>query len=88
MSYKVELSPAARRDLNRLPPRVSSAVAEFLAGPLAANPYRVGRPLRGRFHGEWSARRGSYRVRHRIDDEQVLVLVVRIAHRADVYRPS
>jgi mRNA interferase RelE/StbE len=87
VTYTVELSPAARRDLNKLPPRILAAVAEFLSGPLAANPQRVGHPLRGRFHGEWSARRGSYRVRYRIDEDRILVLVVRIAHQADAYRP-
>lgn len=65
-----------------------AVVAEFLAGPLALNPQRVGHPLRGRFAGEWSARRGTYRIRYRIDDDRVLVLVVRIAHRADAYRPD
>jgi mRNA interferase RelE/StbE len=88
VSYKVELTAAARRDLNRLPPGMVAVVAEFLAGPLADNPHRVGHPLRGQFHGEWSARRGSYRVRYRIDDDRILVLVVRIAHRANAYRPD
>ncbi len=35
----------------------------------------------------WSARRGSYRVIYEIDDETPRVVVLRIDHRADVYRP-
>jgi mRNA interferase RelE/StbE len=37
--------------------------------------------------GYWSARRGAYRVIYAVDEERSLVLVVRIEHRADVYRP-
>ena len=64
------------------------AVIEFLYGPLASEPHRVGKPLRDDFEGEWSARRGSYRVLYRIDDDLSTVIVTRIGHRADVYRPA
>ncbi|WP_370620104.1 type II toxin-antitoxin system RelE family toxin [Mumia sp. Pv 4-285] len=83
----MKLSGSAIRDLDRLPPRVVPAVIEFLYGPLAREPYRVGKPLREDFDGEWSARRGSYRVLYRIEDDISRVTVTRIAHRADVYRP-
>ena len=47
--------------------------------------YRVGKPLRFDLEGYWSARRGQYRVVYSIQDDEVLVGVVRISHRADVY---
>jgi Family of unknown function (DUF6282)/ParE toxin of type II toxin-antitoxin system, parDE len=46
---------------------------------------RVGRPLRAPFAGCWSGRRGSYRVRYRIDEERHTVVVLDIAGRADAY---
>jgi mRNA-degrading endonuclease RelE of RelBE toxin-antitoxin system len=46
----------------------------------------VGKALRAPLAGLHSARRGSFRVLYRIDDEQVMVLVVTIDHRRDVYR--
>jgi mRNA-degrading endonuclease RelE of RelBE toxin-antitoxin system len=49
-------------------------------------PHRVGRPLRRELEGYRSARRGAYRVVYAIDEAQHAVLVVRIEHRADVYR--
>ncbi len=61
------------------------AVVHFLFGPFAAHPYRVGRPLRFDLEGYWSARRGQYRVIHSTHDDEVLVRVVRISHRADVH---
>jgi mRNA interferase RelE/StbE len=84
--YEVVLSPRAKRALERdLPEAVAFAVVDFLYGSLAEDPYRVGKPLRLDLEGYWSARRGQYRVIYSIHDDQVLVRVVRISHRADVY---
>jgi mRNA-degrading endonuclease RelE of RelBE toxin-antitoxin system len=85
--YRVMLSPGARRALaERLPLAVAAAVWEFINGPLAQDPHRVGKPLLEPLKGLWSARRGAYRVLYRIDDTQRIVRVERIDHRADVYR--
>ena len=84
--HTVVLSAAAKRAIERdLPEAVAVAVVDFLFGPLAADPYRVGKPLRFDLEGYWSARRGQYRVIYSIHDNEVLVRVVRISHRADVY---
>ncbi len=84
--HTVLLSAAAKRAIERdLPEPVAVAVVDFLYGPLAADPYRVGKPLRFDLEGYWSARRGQYRVIYSIHDSEVLVGVVRISHRADVY---
>lgn len=79
--------PAARAIQSRLPESVAAAVVEFLTGALVANPRRVGKPLRGELTGIFSARRGTYRVLYRIDDDLREVIVLRVEHRADVYRP-
>jgi mRNA interferase RelE/StbE len=85
-TYTVVLSAAAKRAIERdLPETVAVAVVDFLFGPLAADPHRVGKRLRFDLEGYWSARRGQYRVIYSIHGEQVLVRVVRISHRADVY---
>jgi mRNA interferase RelE/StbE len=63
---------------------VAVAVVDFLYGPLAEDPYRVGKPLRFQLEVYWSARRGAYRVIYSVQDDEVLVRVVRISHRADV----
>jgi mRNA-degrading endonuclease RelE of RelBE toxin-antitoxin system len=86
MSFTIELRAPARRALDRLPPKAFDAVVAFLAGPLAKNPARVGKPLRHEFEGTWSARVGPYRVLYEIHDVVRVVAVIRIAHRADAYR--
>jgi mRNA interferase RelE/StbE len=84
--YTVLLSPAAKCAIERdLPEAVAAAVVDFLYGPLAEDPHRVGKPLRLQLEGYWSARRGQYRVIYSIHDDEVLVRAVRISHRADAY---
>lgn len=81
--YEVAWTPTAKRALQRLPEKVATAAIEFIYGPLASNPQRVGKPLRFDLEGLHSARRGSYRIIYRIDER---VTVIAIEHRADVYR--
>lgn len=77
--------PTARRQLQRLPERYATAVVEFLPA-IAANPKRVGKPLRFELDGRWAARRGPYRVVYRLDEDARRILVLAVAHRADIYR--
>lgn len=85
-SWDVRLSAEARRGLHRLPGKIAAAIIEFITGPLADNPARLSKPLTAELAEYRSARRGDYRVLIRIFDEAHSVLVVRINHRADVYR--
>lgn len=86
--YQIRFQAAARRAIShRLPEAVAAAAMEFCAGPLHANPQRVGKPLSGAFAGAHAARRGSYRVIYRIDEKARMVQVLDIAHRQDAYRP-
>lgn len=86
-AFEVRFTAAARRSLNTTPPRVLPAVVEFTFGDLAREPRRVGKPLRDDLAGLFSARRGPYRVLYRIDDAARIIFIVRVDHRADVYRP-
>lgn len=85
--FAIAWATPARRALTRLPEKVATAAVEFLYGSLAANPHRVGRPLRLGLRGLHSARRGDYRVIYRIDDDLRQVTVLAIEHRSDIYRP-
>lgn len=86
--YELVLTPPARRALTeRLPEAVATAVIDFLTTTLITEPRRVGKPLRGELAGVWAARRGTYRVLYRVRDEPSEVIVLRIDHRPDAYRP-
>ena len=83
--YRVRFASRARRDLDGLPLPVATAMIEHLLGPVARSPLRLGGPLRGRWEGYLSARRGGYRAIYRVDDKRRELLVVHIGPRADVY---
>lgn len=86
-AYELVLTAPARRALTEhLPEAVAAAVIEFLTTALVSEPRRVGKPLRRELEGVWSARRGTYRVLYRINQDHDEVVVLRIQHRADVYR--
>jgi len=66
---QVEFSPTALRNIQNLPEKIAMACVEFIYGPLAENPRRVGKPLRGELTGQFSARRGTYRIVYEISDD-------------------
>ena len=80
---RVAWTPTAKRALTRLPEKVAAAAVEFIYGPVAANPRRVGKALRRELEGLHSARRGDFRIIYRISD---VVTIIAIDHRADIYR--
>ena len=84
--YEIEWSPTARRALQRVPEKVGTAAIEFIFGPLAENPQRVGRALHFELAGYHSAHRGDYRIIYRIDTEDSVVRILTIEHRGDAYR--
>lgn len=85
--YTLRLTPTVRRQLaEQLPEAVAAAAFEFITGPLLENPHRVGRELAPPLDDRHSARRGTYRVIYRIDDDAHTVSVVLVAHRRDAYR--
>ena len=85
--YELVVTPPARRAIEQhLPEPVATAVIDFLTTALIANPRRVGKPLRGDLAGLWSARKGTYRVLYRVNEDRGEVIVVRVDHRRDAYR--
>lgn len=85
-AYEIDWARSALRCLDRLPEKAASACIEFVYGALAENPQRVGAELQLELTGKRSARRGDFRVIYEIDEEALVVTIIAIAHRSDVYR--
>ena len=84
MSYDVQLAPAAVRQLRKLDPvgrrRVQAAIDLLATEPRPP----AARQLVGGA-GEWRVRTGDFRIIYEIHDQQLLVLVIKLGHRRDVY---
>ena len=86
-AYELRTTSTVRRALSEtLPEAVAAAAYEFIIGPLLREPYRVGKRLLPPMDDRFSARRGTYRIIHRVDDKNRIVTVVDVDHRRDIYR--
>ena len=85
--YDIEITAEGLRHLNKLPEKVRHAALESIFGPIAENPNRLGKPLVGELGGLWFARRGDYRINYEIFEDDLVVLIHRVQHRRDTYRP-
>lgn len=86
MTFAVEITPEGARHLHRPPAKVFDAAVTLIFGGLAKNPRQLGKALVGELEDLWSARRGDYRIVYEIDDDNQVMVVHRIQHRADAYR--
>lgn len=89
MASRVEIERAALKELDALDRPVRERILRFLAERLAPldDPRSVGEALKGAALGElWKYRVGDYRIIASIRDEALVVVVVRIGHRREVYR--
>jgi mRNA interferase RelE/StbE len=85
MTYRIEFRPAAMRELAKLETSTRRRIAATL-DPLATTPRPPGvEKLKGRDH-RYRVRCGDYRIIYEIDDRVLIILVLRIGHRRQVYR--
>ncbi len=89
MVWRVELDPAADRELNKLDPQTTRRILSFLHDRVAIldDPRSIGEALKGSKLNEfWKYRVGDYRIIANIEDGALQILIVRIGHRREVYR--
>ncbi len=89
--YRLRIARPAAKALSEalseaLPEKVAVAAYAFITGPLLDNPHQVGKPLNPPLAPAWTARRGSYRILHHLDENLRIVEVTAIRHRSDAYR--
>jgi mRNA interferase RelE/StbE len=85
MAYRVEIRPAAYRALESLSPSLQSRIAAKIDA-LAQNPYPPGVKKLAGAEKRLRIRVGDYRIVYDIQSEVLLILVIRIGHRREVYR--
>ena len=93
MAWRIEFDAGALKDLHALDKQVARRITRFLRERLVQmdDPRGLGAPLRSPTSGPgvaplWRYRVGDWRIVVRIEDEVLRVLVLRVAHRREVYR--
>lgn len=89
MAHNVELSESADRELGKLDVQQAKRILRFLHQRIAKldDPRSIGEALHGSPLGEfWKYRVGDYRMICKIDDDRLVVLVLRVGHRKEIYR--
>jgi len=88
LTWTVEWDDRARRELRRLDRPVQKAILKYFRERIATdeNPRRFGKTLSHELQGLWRYRVGDHRMVCQIEDDHLMVLVVRVAHRSSVYR--
>ncbi|MCU1341197.1 MAG: type toxin-antitoxin system RelE/ParE family toxin [Candidatus Acidoferrum typicum] len=89
MAWTIEFSIAADRELTKLDSQHASRILKFVRDRLAKldDPRSIGRALQGSRLGEfWKYRVGDYRLICKIEDDRLIILVVQVGHRKDIYR--
>jgi mRNA interferase RelE/StbE len=84
LSYQVLVKPAARRQLKKLPPLVQKHLIDLIDS-LAEQPRPLGsKKLKGR-QNQYRVRSGNYRVLYSIEDESLVIRIIKVGHRRDIY---
>jgi mRNA interferase RelE/StbE len=88
VAWTLEYSRTARKFADKLDPQTQRRIHGFLEGRIAFldDPRDAGKPLKGSLATFWAYRVGDYRIICDIQDQRLVILVVNIGHRGDVYR--
>lgn len=85
MAYELLWDEAALFDLKQLDRAGAKRLVKKVEAHMVQDPLRLGKPLHGEFKNLYRYRVGDYRVIYEVRKQQVLVIVVKVGHRKDVY---
>ena len=87
MAWRIELTGEARKQLQKLGHTEAKQILDYLRRiETLESPRQTGKALKGRLAELWRYRVGNYRLVCELRDEVLVILVIRIGHRSDVYR--
>ena len=86
--YSVKITPKAEKMLRKLDDFTNRRIKKFIQDNLIGceNPRFQGKPLTGNLKGNWRYRVGDYRIIAKIEDEEILITVIDVNHRRQIYR--
>lgn len=85
MSYKLLIDDKVIKDLKQIDKLWQKKIIEVIKTKLVENPY-IGKPLVGNLSPYYRLRVAHYRVVYEIKDDEVVIIVIKIGHRKDIYK--
>ncbi|SFV87023.1 RelE/StbE replicon stabilization toxin [hydrothermal vent metagenome] len=86
MAWKIKFSTRLKKDFRKIESQQLLKIKTYLEKVEALdNPRTLGKPLKSRFKGLWRYRVGDYRIVCEIQDQDLIVLIVRVANCKEVY---
>ena len=87
LAWRIEVTPAAAKELRKLDRQVARRIGAYLQDLVVScgDPRQRGKGLTANWAGLWRYRVGDHRVICQLEDDRLLVLVVRIVHRSEAY---
>lgn len=83
-SYKIVIKRSAAKEIEKIPPKDRTRIVEKIRA-LATDPTPVGsKKLSGQ--EKYRLRQGNYRILYQIENEQLIIVVVKVAHRREIYK--
>lgn len=88
MTWRIRYARSVQKSVKKLHPRVRQRLRDYLENRIAQldDPRQLGKPLKGQHSELWRYRVGDYRIITEIQDDALVVLVIRIGHRKEIYR--
>ncbi len=87
MAWNLEISPAAQRQLDKLDKTTARRISKFLYERVRGleDPRQIGERLQGNLSEFWRYRVGDYRIICSLEDNRLVVIVLRVGHRREIY---
>ena len=87
MKYTVEFTDKAKKQISKLDKATAKLITSWLLKNLqnCENPRQHGKGLTSNRSGQWRYRIGDYRLIAEIQDSKVIILILEIGHRRDIY---
>ncbi len=84
--YKVEIKKKVFKQILKPDKAAQIQISEFLKSLKFIDPRSLGKELRGKMKGLWRYRLGNYRLVTQIQDDILIVIILKVGHRKDIYR--
>ncbi len=90
MRYKVEYTRTAVKQFKKMDKKIAALILSFIEEKLVdcENPRLYGKALQGNLNDKWRYRIGDYRILVKIEDNILIITVVELGHRKDIYKKS